>query len=679
MVRDDVQPDGQLSFLGGQNSGIEPTLLRDDQSAELWNCTRRKGTLKPRPGWFEKTLTFPTEEIQDWFEQNHVQGTIVFNRVNSSDVRHVWAVAGRLFSIDVDNSGLVSEITPTQSTTTTAGFTVPAVGGQVSIGVSDADKIQSGFPVQINGKTYTVDSISGSTLLVTNVDDAPAAAIATAAQVTFLEMNSPSLGVTYMIQAEDFLIVQDGQSRAFIWDGATGRRAEKNEVPVGTVMAYGKGRLWVATGMPGSDKFVAGDIVYGPSGTSAYGKRDAILKFTENTFLAGGGAFVAPGPITAMQFSTSLDASTGQGPLMVFTENSICSVDAPTNRDSWSTLNDPIQTISLLSSGATSFYATIPTLNGDIFYRALDGVRSFYVARREFGSWGNTPISREMTNLIQLDNPNLLKFTSAIVFDNRLLITSASMPTQYGTYWRGLGVLDFDGLASIFDKTPPAWEGTWTGLNINWIYSGMYDKTQRAFLSVRNEDGLNELWEISKSNKFDNTEGRIKWKWYSRAYNFKSPLELVRLSNCELFTKDVTGEVDLTLRYRPDDYPCWFDWRAQPVCADYRRCSDSSCNNPIPNFKPGYKTRIAYGQPPDEDESMDGKPARTGYSHRLSLEIEGYCEIKMVRVTAQEVDEEPTPTVDQNENCQSFDCCADDNFAWRTASATDSGGEEQPD
>lgn len=669
-----TQPDGMLSFLGGQNSGVEPNLLKPDQSAQLWNCTRRRGTLKPRPGWSEISLTFPTDEIESWFTEQNVQGTFIFKRVTNTEVRHVWAVGGRFFSIDVDNAGTVSEITPVLFTTTSgSSFVVPAVGGQVGIQVSDVERIAIGFPIKIGGKNYTVDAKSGSSLTITNVDDTPAAVIAIGTDVVYLDLNSPTIGIVYMIQAEDFLIAQDGQSIPFIWDGATGRRAGFQEVPVGTAMAYGRGRAWVATN---GNKFVAGDIVYGPSGTNDYGRRDAVLKFTENTFLNGGGSFTAPGVITAMLFATVLDTSTGQGPLMIFCENSICSANAPTNREAWQNVTDPIQTISMMSNGSASFYSAVATLNGDIFYRAMDGIRSFFLARREVGTWGNTPISREISNLIEMDDPNLLKFTSAIVFDNRLLCTGASMPTQYGAYWKGLGVLDFEGLTSIYEKSPPAWEGVWTGVNISWIYSGMYQRKHRAFMAVRNADGLNELWEISKSDKFDSTDKRIKWKWYSRAFNFKSPMEMVRISGHEIFPKSVVGDVDFTLRYRPDDYPCWFSWHTQPVCADYRRCFDSSCADTIPNFRAGYKTRIPFGQPPDTDETNDGKPARLGYSHQLSLEVEGYCELKLMRTTAQEIDEEPYPRVDQSETCQSLDCCPDDNFEWRTATATASGGEE---
>jgi len=672
-----TQRDGMVSFLGGHNSGTAANLLRDDQSAELWNCTRRSGHLKPRSGWRRRDLFFQSDEHESWFTRHPVQGTKGFNRVGNDEVKHVWSVGGRFFTIELGagtdpDTALVSEITPTKNTETVAAFTVPALGSTVIVVVSDAELIQVGYPLIIGGKNYLLISKAGSNLTIENVDDTPAANVLLGTAVIYLDANDPGVGVSYMIQAEDFLIAQDGKSLPFIYDGSRSWRAQSQlgEVPVGTVMAYGRGRIWVAIG---GNKFVAGDVVYGPSGTADYDKRDAILKFTENIFLSGGGSFTAPGKITAMQFMSSLDTSTGQGPLMVFTSEAICSIRAPLDREAWSIMVDPIQTISLLANGATSFYATVPTTNGDLFYRSKDGLRSFFLAVRESGTWGNTPISREIGNLIANDDLNALQFCSAITFDNRLLFTGSSMRYVNGVYWRGIGALDFDGITGIFDKTPPAYDGIWHGVNVLWLYSVKYGNDDRAFVAVM-KNNRNELWEITKSDKFENGNGRIKWKWVSRAFKFESPLEMTRLQSCEIFPREVVGEVDLTLKYRPDDYPCWFSWMSQPVCADYRQCSDASCVVPPPNFRPGYRTRIPYGQPADTDELNDKKPARLGYTHQLSLEIEGYCELKYAVLRADVIDEEPAPPVDIGEECQFIDCCVDDNFAWRSDTATESGG-----
>lgn len=672
VVANKVQPDGIISFAGGQNAGVGPQLLKEDQSFELYNSTVRGGRWKPRPGFDKIDFTFPTDEIEDWFLTNQNQGSIIFKAKNGRTTQ-VWSVGGRFFTVDVENDGTVNEITPTFSVDTTNSITVPAVGSTTTVTVSDSDLIRVGFPIYINGKNYIVTAKSGSVLTIENVDDTPAAVIASGAILVYLDLNSEARGITYMIVAEDFLIAQDGISKAFLFDGGRSWRADpsKLEVPTGTVMAYGIGRLWVAIG---GNRFVASDIVYGPSGTPAYDKRDAILKFTENTFLAGGGAFTAPGEITAMAFISSLDTSAGQGPLMIFTDSAIASVNAPANREAWAVVTNPIQTFSLLANGAMSFYGTIPTVNGDIFYRSIDGIRSFFLARREFGNWGNTPISSEIENLIRGDAEDLLQYHSAIVFDNRLLFTGRSIPTRYGAQWKGIGVLDFDNMSSMLEKSPPVYDGVWTGVDPVWLFTGKYGRTQRAFIAAINSDGQNELWEISKSKQFDNGDGRIKRTMVSRSFLFASPLEMTRLDNMEMFVTEVIGDCDITVRYRPDEYPCWFSWNTQPVCANWRKCDSwENCETPTA-FRGGYKTRIPFGQPPDTDETNDGKPARLGYSHQIEVVIEGYCEVQKLRMTAYQVDEEPAPRVDQSETCQEINCCPTDYYAWRSEDATDAGG-----
>jgi len=164
--------------------------------------------------------------------------------------------------------------------------------------------------------------------------------------------NSSLLEFTWMEQAEQFFIMQDGVSAPYIFDGATARRATPNEIPVGTIIQYVMGRLWIAS--PDRHQFVAGDLVYGPSGTATYNYRDAVLKMTENDLLATGGAFSIPdsaGQITAIVPIAVLDTSTGQGPLIIFTETQAFSVNAPIDRAIWKLVTYPIQTISMIGPG----------------------------------------------------------------------------------------------------------------------------------------------------------------------------------------------------------------------------------------------------------------------------------------------------------------------------------------
>jgi hypothetical protein len=636
-----AQVDGYISFIGGQDAGNDPSLINPAQAAELWNCTVRGGKLRPRPGFVQLPFSFPTDEIAEWFETKLVQAVIGYRPLNRTGIS-VWSVGGRFFTVDIFNGGVVQEITTTLQTATTAAFTVPAINSSVTVMVTDTDRILVDYPIMINGKHYQVTAKTANSLTVTNIDDTPAAVIALGAGVTFLQPNAQNLGIVYTLQAEQFLIAQDGQSQAFIFDGSTSWRSQ--DMPVGTIMRYGKGRLWIAVGV-NADAFVASDIVRSrDTGTASYGYTDSILHFTENTFLAGGGAFAAPGRIRAMAFMTTLDTATGQGPLLIFTEDMILSVNAPAERELWAVVRDPIVTQSLVSNGAMGFYSTLPTTNGDIFYRTTVGIQAFYYALREFGTWGNTPISSEVSNVIRDDDEELMLYTSGIVFDNRLLMTSEARPTNYGAYFKALVALDFHTISRMGTKASPVYDGVWTGIDVLWLFKVKFGRKERAFAAVRNADGRNEMWEITKTNKFDGDDGRIKWRLITRNISMTSAMEMKRLENLELWVAQAVGQVDLSAKYRPDEYPCWNDWRAESVCVDYRECGDVDCAI-LPTFRPGYKTRIAFGQPLEAAETNDNKPMRLGYEFQVSLEGEGYCEIRKLRLKAQSVEEEVSPVV----------------------------------
>ena len=210
--------------------------------------------------------------------------------------------------------------------------------------------------------------------------------------------NSKTLSTTrdrvHMVQAENkigggsatsHMIIQDGTSSPFIWDGSSASYASdtSNSVPTGTgPMAFGHGRLWVAQGR----SYVGSDIYGGSNGT---------LKFTENTYLAGGGSFSVPvsaGDITAMRFAAAPNTALGQGELIVATDDAVFTVNVPLDRTGWSALSDPVQRVALINNGAMSHFST-ELVNGDVFMRSRDGIRSVIQAVRDFNQLGNTPIS----------------------------------------------------------------------------------------------------------------------------------------------------------------------------------------------------------------------------------------------------------------------------------------------
>lgn len=645
--------DGFTSLLGGIDTSRSPSLLDISQAAWAGNVSFRGGLPTTRSRVFQHRLQYANDEQADWIESHAVQGSTVFvPRYRTAVI--IGSVGGRIFEVAPLAGFTVKEITPHAMTTTIANFTTPAVGSNVTVQVDDAGIVPIGLPIEIDGNRYMVVSISGNTLTVTNLN-APLGVVVSGETVMALDANASSLGQAWMQQAELFLIIQDGQRRAIIYDGSKSFRSDivKQQVPTGRQMAYGKGRLAVAVN---GNEFSWGDIVGGALHDPTYARIDNVLYFKENTFLANGGNFSLPlqsGDITAMAFIPVLDTSTGNGPLLIHTDGAVFSFDASEDRDTWAATRNPLRTIVVIGSGAVGQYAVAQTTNSDQFYRSRDGVRSFYLAQREFtNSWGSTPNSTEMDRVLPFDDPLLIKYSSMIQFNNRLLFTVQPMPTQENAYHRGLGVLDFNLISSMRGKSPPVYEGVWTGFQPVLLFKGEIGGRERAFAWARSAGGLNELWEFDQISGFDNTDSRIPSFIESRAMigqgPMASPLTLKRIESVEVWVDDIRGQVDFTLYYKPDQYPCWVEWgRTQEVCSDYQTCDDPEavlCTLPVVK-RPTFKTRLNFGQPLDEDMDVDGKPARLGYEHQIRLDWLGHCRIRKVLVRFTERDDEMFPQV----------------------------------
>lgn len=621
--------DGFLALVGGMDSGKNTSLLLPVQAAFLQNLMVRGGFAETRFGLKNWPLVFENTEHGDWYKEHLFQGGDFFAPTESTPM-FIASVGGRIFKIDVLNRYQVSEITPVRSTATTAAFITPATGDSVTIGVSDNSLIHVNYPLTIGSGRYMVTAKGSGTVTIENLDAVPGVNVLAGTPVYYLHPNSSLLPKIWTLQAEGYFLLQNGLDACIIYDGATARRAVRNglnlEVPTGTAMVYARGRIHVTVNRR---EVELGDIFGGPT---------KIIDFTETTYLAEGGKFRVPHDITALKVAPVLDTSLGQGPVQIHTNVGIHTLNLPVDRLRWKDLTEPIQTVGLMEYGSASQYGTT-VVNGDVFFRSRIGLHSFVMARRDFGTWGNTPISREMGRILQDDDPRFLQYGSATLFENLLLFTVNPSPFMSGraAYWQGLGVLDFDLISSLGQKSAPVYAGLWNGVNVMQITKGTFNGKERCFLFARNADGENEFWEVDPTSRFDNDCGRIKWAIESRAMDFQQPYSLHRLEAAELWVDQIQGTVDFTLQFRRDQSPCWLNWKTTQVCAKAVACAvaEGECFT-IPTFRPGFKTRIGFAAPPDTCEEFDNRPARLGYVHELRVEGEGHARVKGLIVKAVE-------------------------------------------
>jgi hypothetical protein len=395
----------------------------------------------------------------------------------------------------------------------------------------------------------------------------------------------------WLCQAENYMVIQDGQSLPIIYDGATSRRSAFREVPVGRQMAYGLGRLFVV--LPNSREFRASDFVDSPGG---------VLSFTEDGVLLGGGTISPPletGDITALVFTAQQNTVSGQGSLLCFTRSAVTSFNPIPNRQQWGNIS--FASIALITSGATSQDATC-VVNGDVFFRAPDGIRSFVMAQRDFSnSWGNTPMSREMDRVLSKDTEALLLYGDAVTFDNRILFTvSPRQITNNCSVHYGMVALNFDNVSSMYDKSMPAYDGLWTGIKPYKLVSGFFGGRERCFAFCRGADGDTQLWEITKDARFDNGNCPIQAVIETPAYSFGDPSLLKTLWGGELWRDRVFGQANVDIKYRPDQHVAWFDWASINSCATTASCDPddfvAGCHA-ARTYRPQYRPREQLSRP----------------------------------------------------------------------------------
>ena len=511
--------------------------------------------------------------------------------------------------------------------------------------------------VQISGHLFSID------LRTFNVQDVSISS----------DLNRPDLREVWMLEVEDYVIVQDGQSAPIFFNGSMSRRSDSDgvsgtkEIPTGTVMAYVLGRVWVAN--TARDSFIAGDI--------AFNGHDSYLKVTENDFLNEGGAFAIPmnyGKITAMSAIAQMDTSTGQGPLQVFTEGGTFSVNAPVTRSEWKNLTYPIQSISLVNNGATGQNA-FAAVNGDIWFRSGDGVRSFLVAFRDSQSWTNTPLSKNVERALVRDTPQFLNHASMVLYDNTLLCTVAPMRNQdYGMLHRGFVALDFNPLGLLGGRSQPVWNGVWTGFDCHQALSGIFGGIERAFAFSRSSEGNVELWELDRTARFDNDGSNDKltvWNVEGPALNFDDKgWDLKKLLFGELWLDQIQSNVTVTAQFRPDSDPRWQAWASFSVCANRESCLTAEQCSAIDTLGLQYRARKRLPEPSDDCDSLTGKPYRIAFDIQPKLTFEGPCRLKKFRALASAEAEEAFGACEEDETCSDLVVCNDDPFEYRIDSAT---------
>lgn len=445
---------------------------------------------------------------------------------------------------------------------------------------------------------------------------------------------SPNVNRLFFCQANEYMIIQDGCNRPIILNGMYGRFSyggddpDRPEVPVGTVMAFGQGRLFVCV-----DRMyiMAGDIYLPWDGES-------VLKFTETQYLAGGGAFGLPawmGEIKAMSFQQNVVSGTGMGALIIFAEKGVSSFAVQNPRTTWNSTD--ISRVLYKDGGGTG-PASIVLVGNDIVYMATDGIRSLkYTAATAQGSGAtleSIPLSRRIQSLVNDDTPWTYQYASGALHDNRLYFTSiARKHTVINSLGNEVEDFYFNGITSIdilgLSGQPTVFEGVSTGIKPLQVFSiERFGRESLCFLGLGVDNSIG-FYVQEPGEYLDNYITPPQCRVYTAALDFGVIAVLKKFEYADLWFSDLRGIVQVKLYYRSEGYQLWTEAGTATFMAKDE--SDGSYNV-HPQIR--QKIRITDDSYGLSNENSELKNKLVGSKIQFCIEWTGHAQLERMVVAA---------------------------------------------
>jgi len=503
-------------------------------------------------------------------------------------------------------------------------------------------KFQAGAPYSIGGDQYRAIVISGVLFLMnlrTKVMQVP--------ELEGQQMNSAAPRINWSAAGE-YLVFFDYPNYPVILDGITIRRADpaKNEIPISNIGGYNQNRLFIGNA---GNEFTAGD----PVGSTA--TPNAPISFEE--FLTIGSPYFGQifqlntnynnDPITAFAFLQSADTGTGIGPLLVSTQQAIYSYQTQQPRSFWEA--GQFGSLLVYNSGIAGPRALV-NINSDLFFISPDGqFRSLNMSRQEQGKWSKTPLSREVKNWIKVNSPELVQYSFAEYFKNKIFFSvNPYRVTVRGLdneplpdyVFGGLAVMELDNVSTLKQESNPSWAGLWTGVRPMEII------INNEIACVISKDGLiNELYEIRPDITYDLDGDKIRYVKSSiqtKDYDFKSFFSNKHLKAVDFLLQNIKGDFELTVNYKPDHGHKYVLWKKFNHAAPWRSCRPPFL---LQGLAGHYFKQLNLGSPSKTDCNPVTSDPYTSFRHvQLEIKLEAiYWEIAGFKVMADQ-------TEPQNEN-----------------------------
>ena len=635
--------DGYQTLAGGQDSGRDPAQIEKNQAARLNNMVCRGGVgAETRPAFRSVELEWENRDMT-YYEDG--QFNTATNRPPDLPQTSGTLIPGRTYHIQLYNAGddflNVGASANAELITFVATGTTPTVWTNESV----LFQVHNAVPEQsVNNfhdglfqcSSYYVPHGSAPCIMVTiggrlyQITPHPFTRVLSIKEVPLPYRGRSNIKLGFMEQADKYHITQDGEAKPIIYDGVSARRAKDQEVPVGTHMAYGMGRLIVSVN---KHELEIGDLYGSNEGTDP---GDAVIMFTETTFLKLGfrpAIAFALGEVTGLHFAPQQDSSVGDGELLAFSENGVSSFFLSQPREQWK--DSDFQRVTLLNIGGRG-HSMIISFNGDLWFRSDDGWRSYRQARAEIQGWAHLPLSNEVRPYVELDTEDLLIYGSAINFNNRLISTCTPRTNQGRLYHNGLLSLDFDVLSSFGQASRPSWDGHWDGIKFLRLVCGKFHGVKRAFAFAIDEDGKNQIYELNPDPGGEDFDGPIPWRLEMRSMDFGTPFNEKEVLGADGWIDEIDNSAVVTAEFKSDQEPDWQPWQTWPAINKIGECQEVTCGA-VPTMRQGYYPRRTMGKPAVACNEATGRKTTRCFEFQVALSGTGHCRLKRFRLTAQEL------------------------------------------
>lgn len=514
----------------GMSSAIAPSALDDTQVAQLFNVSIRGGLPRSRP----RFLTY-APQLGAIVANGVFQGAKTY-RLNSAD-RVIFCVSGVVYGLNLATGEVKTYATFPTTTFFRAYF----------------QQVDRYFVIQ-NGITAPTENwpvILHEDTVINNLD------------------TEVLVGSANFDKLSEFV---------------SPRPPESVRLPIGTAMAYGHGRLFVAVDRVWDDGVISGRT---PGWQSNLGRRfivagtvlkpdnvQEVLAFTEDTYLNDGGAFSLPaelGYIASMDFFRNSATGSGLGALVVLAREGSAAYAVNSPRSQWKNID--IGQVLFFNSGSESPWTLFP-VNDDLVYRGRDGLRTIQYTRASetggSGSLSNVPYSTEVNNYFDRDSRAVLPFVSGAYADSRVYtLAGGAVQSDGSCLFDSMVVLNTATLTAIESPPTKGYEGSWGGPQYYAVLAARMSDVDTVFFFYKDRDsGALKLGYISQNpaNVLDFSSHSPVCRLYTREYVFKSPVVVKSVELTDWWLSGVVGNLSMTVYWRRGGEQVWHALGSKTVC-----------------------------------------------------------------------------------------------------------------